>query len=58
MSNLLIPQSHYKLGASLILREDDAVYRLRLGEVQESHEEWLRVSMDVVGREQELAVAA
>ncbi|WP_310445994.1 hypothetical protein [Thiobacillus sp.] len=57
-SNLLIPQSHYKLGASLMLREDDVVYRLRLGEVQESHEEWLRVSMDVVGREQELAVAA
>jgi len=58
VSNLLIPQSHYKLGASLMLREDDVVYRLRLGEVQESHEEWLRVSMDVVGREQELAVAA
>jgi hypothetical protein len=58
VSNLLIPQSHYKLGASLMLREENAVYRLRLGEVQESHEGWLRVSMDVVGREQQLAAAA
>jgi hypothetical protein len=57
VSNLLIPQTHYKLGASLMLREDDVVYRLRLGEVQESHEEWLRVSMDVVGREQFAAAA-
>ena len=57
VSNLLIPQSHYQLGATLMLREGDVVYRLRLGEVQESHEGWLRVAMDVLGREQ-FAVAA
>ena len=57
VSNLLIPQTHYHLGASLMLREGDSVYRLRLGEVLETHEGWLRVGMDVVGREQ-FAVAA
>ena len=57
VSNLLIPQTHYRLGAPLMLRDGDMVYRLRLGEVQESHEGWLRVGMDVVGREQ-FAVAA
>jgi hypothetical protein len=57
VSNLLIPRTHYRLGASLMLCDGDVVYRLRLGEVQESHEGWLRVSMDVVGREQ-FAVAA
>jgi hypothetical protein len=56
-SNLLIPRTHYRLGAALMLRDGDVLYRLRLGEVQESHEGWLRVSMDVVGREQ-FAVAA
>jgi hypothetical protein len=57
LSNLLIPQTHYHLGATLMLRDGDAVYRLRLGEVQESHEGWLRVGMDVVGREQFAAAA-
>jgi hypothetical protein len=57
VSTLLIPQTHYQLGAPLMLRDGDVVYRLRLGEVQESHEGWLRVGMDVVGREQ-FAVAA
>lgn len=57
MSNLLIPRSHYRLGASLMLRDSDMLYRLRLGEVQESHEGWLRVTMDVVGREQFAAAA-
>jgi hypothetical protein len=57
VSNLLIPQTHYRPGASLMLRDGDVAYRLRLGEVQESHEGWLRVSMEVVGREQ-FAVAA
>jgi len=57
VSNLLIPQTHYRLGATLMLRDGDVVYRLRLGEVQEAHEGWLRVSMDVIGREQ-FAVAA
>jgi hypothetical protein len=57
LSNLLIPQTHYRPGAPLVLREGDVAYRLRLGEVQESHEGWLRVSMEVIGREQ-FAVAA
>jgi hypothetical protein len=57
ISNLLIPRTHYQLGAPLMLRDGDMVYRLRLGEVQEAHEGWLRVSMDVIGREQ-FAVAA
>ncbi len=57
VSNLLIPQSHYHLGAPLMLRDGDVVYRLRLGEVMESHEGWLRVGMDVVGREQFAAAA-
>lgn len=57
VSNLLIPKTHYQLGAPLMLRDGDIVYRLRLGEVQETHEGWLRVGMDVVGREQ-FAVAA
>jgi hypothetical protein len=56
-SNLLIPKTHYRLGAPLMLRDGDILYRLRLGEVQESHEGWLRVGMDVMGREQ-FAVAA
>lgn len=56
-SNLLVPRTHYKLGASMRLRDGDILYRLRLGEVQESHEGWLRIAMDVVGREQ-YAVAA
>lgn len=57
VSNLLLPQSHYHLGAPLMLRDGEIVYRLRLGEVQEGHEGWLRVSMDVVGREQFAAAA-
>jgi len=57
VSNLLIPQTHYRLGAPLMLRDGDVLYRLRLGEVQESHEGWLRVGMDVVGREQFAAAA-
>jgi hypothetical protein len=51
LSNLLIPQTHYRLGATLMLRDGDVAYRLRLGEVQESHEDWLRVGMEVIGRE-------
>lgn len=57
VSNLLIPQSHYQLGAPMRLRDGEIVYRLRLGEVQESHEGWLRVGMDVIGREQFAAAA-
>jgi hypothetical protein len=44
-SNLLLPQTHYQPGAPLMLRDGDTIYRLRLGEVQESHEGWLRVAM-------------
>ncbi|MFO7541215.1 MAG: hypothetical protein R6W97_00200 [Thiobacillus sp.] len=50
-SNLLMPRSHYRLGAILMLLDGDIVYRLRLGEVLEGHEGWLRVGMEVVGRE-------
>jgi len=57
VSNLLLPQARYQLGAQLMLRDGDLMYRLRLGEVLESHEGWLRVGMDVLGREQ-YAVAA
>ncbi len=57
LSNLLIPQTHYHLGAALVLHEGNSLYRLRLGEVLETHEGWLRVGMDVIGREQ-LADAA
>jgi hypothetical protein len=52
VSNLLLPQAHYRLGAEFALRDGDALYRLRLGEVLESHEGWFRVGMDVVAREQ------
>jgi hypothetical protein len=52
VSNMLIPKTHYRLGAALMLREGELIYRLRLGEVLETHEGWLRVGMDVVGREQ------
>lgn len=57
LSNLLLPQSHYRLGASLLLRDGESLYRLRLGEVQENHEGWLRVAMDVIDREQIAAAA-
>jgi hypothetical protein len=51
VSNLLLPQTHYAPGAPLALRDGEVIYRLRLGEVHESHEDWLRVGMEVVGRE-------
>lgn len=57
LSNLLLPQSHYRIGAQLLLRDGETMYRLRLGEVRESHEGWLRVGMDVIGREQFAAAA-
>ena len=57
MSHLLIPAAHYREGATLNLRDGDVAYRLRLGEVRENHDGWLRVGMEVVGREQ-LAAAA
>jgi hypothetical protein len=57
VSNLLLPQTHYQPGVPLMLRDGDMIYRLRLGEVHECHEGWLRVGMDVLGRER-FAVAA
>lgn len=57
VSNLLLPQSHYRQGASLLLRDGDVVYRLRLGAVQETHEGWVRVAMDILGRSQFAAAA-
>jgi hypothetical protein len=57
VGNLLLPKSHYRQGAPMMLRDGDVVYRLRLGEVQEGHEDWLRVGMDVLGREQFVAAA-
>jgi len=57
MSNLLIPAAHYREGSTLSLRDGEVAYRLRLGAVEESHEGWVRVGMEVIGREQ-LAVAA
>ncbi|HMM46603.1 MAG TPA: hypothetical protein PKC12_01335 [Thiobacillaceae bacterium] len=57
VSTLLLPQGRYRQGAVLRLRDGDVVYRLRLGAVQETHEGWVRVVMDVLGRTQ-LAAAA
>ncbi len=57
VSNLLLPQTHYRAGAQMMLRDGDILYRLRLGKVHESHERWVRVGMDVLSREQ-LAAAA
>ncbi len=57
LSNLLLPQTHYRMGAQLSLRDGDTLYHLRLGEVHESHEGWLRVGLDVLGREQIAAAA-
>ncbi len=51
-STLLLPPTHYRPDAAMTLRDGEILYRLRLGEVQESHEGWLRVGMEVVGREQ------
>jgi len=57
VSNLLMPPTHYRMGAPMTLLDGEVIYRLRLGEVQESHEGWLRVGMEVVGREQFAAAA-
>ena len=57
VGNLLIPPAHYKPGVSMMLRDGDMLYRLRVGEVQERHEGWLRVGMEILSREQ-LAAAA
>lgn len=51
LSNLLLPQAHYRADVPLMLRDENALYRLRLGRVLECHEGWLRVDMDVIDRE-------
>lgn len=51
-SNLLVPQPVYAHKRELLLRQDDGTcYRLRLGEIIEAHESWLRVGFDVLARE-------
>ncbi len=57
VSNLLMPESHYRPAAHVILRDGDVVYRLRLGKIHECHEGWVRVSMDVLSRELVAAAA-
>jgi hypothetical protein len=57
LSNLLLPQSIYRPGAIMSLREGELIYRLRLGKVVESHEDWVRVGMDVLGRERSAQAA-
>lgn len=51
-SNLLLPEFAYEPAREMQLRQDDGTcYRLRLGDVVEFHESWLRVSFDVLARE-------
>lgn len=51
-SNLLVPPVVYERGRELLLRQDDGTcYRLRLGEVVETHETWLRLNFDVLARQ-------
>jgi hypothetical protein len=57
ISNLLLPQTFYQPGAQITFQEGDALYRVRLGQVCESHERWVRVSMDVLSRERIAAAA-
>lgn len=57
VSNLLLPQTYYQPGAQITFRDGDTIYRVRLGQVYENHERWVRVGMDVLSREQ-ISVAA
>jgi hypothetical protein len=51
-SNLLLPPAAYSSGRLLTLRQDDGTsYYLKLGEVVETHESWLRAGFDVLSRE-------
>ena len=50
-SNLLIPLASYGKGRTVVLRDEEVLYRLSLGEVVESHETWVRVGFDVLARE-------
>lgn len=52
ISNLLLPSTAYSAGSTLMLKQDDGInYRLKLGDIVETHESWLRVSFDVMARE-------
>jgi len=57
LSNLLLPQTYYQPGAHITFRDGDTLYRVRLGQVYESHERWVRVGIDVLSREQIAAAA-
>lgn len=51
-SNLLLPSSGYSAGRIIVLKQDDGItYRLKLGEIVEQHESWLRTRFDVLSRE-------
>lgn len=59
VSNLLLPVGVYKPGAEITMHDDRVTYRLRLGEIAETHEEdWVRVSFDVLSREVQTPLAA
>lgn len=50
-SQLLLPVERYREGEIVALRDGDAVYRIRLDEALERHEDWVRVRLDVLARE-------
>lgn len=50
-SNLLMPLSSYGKDRTVVLRDEEVLYRLSLGQVVESHETWVRVGFDVLARE-------
>lgn len=52
VSNILLPASLYRAGAELNMRDGKVSYRLKLGEIAETHEAgWVRVGFDVLARE-------
>jgi hypothetical protein len=56
-SHLLLPQTCYQPGAQVSLRDGSTILCVRLGDVCENHERWVRVGMDVLSREQISAAA-
>lgn len=59
VSNLLLPVGAYAPGAEITMRDDTVTYRLRLGEISETHEEdWVRVSFEVLSRKVATPLAA
>lgn len=50
-SNLLLPHTAYVLGRVVSLTDTGMKYRLKLGEIIETHESWLRVGFDVLSLE-------